>query len=182
MDCTAVEVPEESSRELDDDGGERGSRVSENPEDQNQIPDDLLDVFTYGMIQNPVKADDGHIYDAASIRSWFDTCRSRGLEIVSPHTKKRMGESLRSAAPQVNGRKDNVRSRLQKTLSKKLDLDDEDPIASVTNIGKIFAAIDPLRDLFQTMSWQVRTPPHWPGGAVRVASVWKINVHYSARH
>lgn len=75
MDTTAMFPPAEES------GTEEGQEyrwASEQPEDQNQIPDDLLDVFTYGVIQNPVKADDGHIYDAASIRSWFDTCRTRG--------------------------------------------------------------------------------------------------------
>jgi hypothetical protein len=41
-------------------------------------------------------------------------------------------------------------------VTKKLDLDESDPIASVNTMGMIFAAIDPLRDLFQTMSWQVR--------------------------
>jgi hypothetical protein len=132
--------------------------VSEEGTDQKKIPDDLLNVFTYGLIDEPVVAEDGHVYDQASIQAWFETLKSHGTEVVSPTTKRPMGTTLRKAQDAAERLSKTKTSRhwVARRGSRRLDFDEGgDSIASVISMGAIFAAIDPLRDLFKTMDWQV---------------------------
>ena len=148
MEEKGIPVEEESE------AGDREDEALENDGDRNRIPDPLVNVFTYELIEDAVVAEDNHVYDAASIKSWFENLRSQGREIISPHTKRVMGDTLRK--PERTRQLDSARGRLRRRHSKKLDYDEADDIASVVTLGQIFAAIDPLRDLFKTMSWQVR--------------------------
>eukprot|EP00952_Eustigmatos_sp_NYUAD-ZCMA_P011200 45599-Eustigmatos_ZCMA.PRE.1 len=64
-------------------------------QDKKKIPDELLNVFSYEMIEEPVMAEDGRVYDESSIKDWFSSLQAQGRELVSPHTKKPMGGLLR---------------------------------------------------------------------------------------
>jgi GTP-binding protein EngB required for normal cell division len=111
------------------------------------------------IFQDPVKAEDGRTYDRSGIEAWFASCRQRGLPIVSPWTRKKIGTQLKADAAAASGAA-KLRKRVKQTLhnpSCGLDLRTAlQGISSIHQLRKAFALLDPLRDILeQTLDgWQ----------------------------
>ena len=45
-------------------------------------------------VQDPVTAEDGHVYSRKSIKEWIETCQLGDIPIISPYTRAEMGPTL----------------------------------------------------------------------------------------
>ena len=50
--------------------------------------------ITYGLLEDPVVADDRRTYSRQAILDWFQGCRTRQVPITSPWTREEMSERL----------------------------------------------------------------------------------------
>ena len=58
------------------------------------LPDILVDVITQDIIEDPVTAEDGHVYSHESISEWIETCQEGNIPIISPTTRQEMGPKI----------------------------------------------------------------------------------------
>lgn len=111
------------------------------------IPDNMIDLITYEIVEDPVRAEDGNVYSRDSILDWFDGCVENGEAITSPLTGKPMGTNLKPdsalarAVEQFKARGGRSQRYNESTQT-------------IGTLAKIFEIIDPLRDLFATKNWQ----------------------------
>lgn len=115
-----------------------------------KIPEDLLDVITYGIIENPVIAEDGLTYSKKSILDWLSRCKSNNEPTTSPITRREIGETLRPNITVQRSLDRFLKSNVAVNFSK--DGGRETP--SISFLGKVFEAIDPIRDIFESVEWQ----------------------------
>ena len=111
------------------------------------IPENMIDMITYEILQDPVLADDGIVYSKDSILDWFDGCAENGEPITSPLTGNPMGTNLKPDAALA-------RSIEQFKASGGKSQRFNESTQTIGTLAKIFEIIDPLRDLFATKNWQ----------------------------
>ena len=114
-----------------------------------KIPEELLDVITYGLIDSPVIAEDNITYSKASIQDWFRQCKARDEPVTSPMTRREIGETLRPNFPVQR-----LLEEFQKTASENHSIMREREAPSIALLAKVFEVIDPIRDLFTSLKWQ----------------------------
>ncbi len=95
------------------------------------------------IFEEPVKAEDGRTYDREGIEAWFETCRVKNEPITSPWTRERMGQVLRPDWEAAESA-EKVRAEAVRNLP------------SINDLRKVFAILDPLRDILnQSLNgWQ----------------------------
>ena len=58
------------------------------------IPDDFKCGISMGIMQKPVLASDGHLYDLASLQNWYNVQTEKGLAFTSPFTREKLSEQV----------------------------------------------------------------------------------------
>ena len=107
---------------------------------------DLEDMLAGGTIEDPVRAEDGQLYDRKSIEAWFSACKKSkayNYKIVSPHnTNKKMGNTLKpdaKMAQELQRRRDEVeRGETPMGLPMKV------PYKSIGMLSEVFEQLDRL--------------------------------------
>ena len=112
-----------------------------------QIPENMIDMITYEILEDPVKAEDGYIYSRDSLLDWFDGCEENGESITSPLTGNPMGTTL---VPDVALAKSIEQFKAKGGKTQRYN----ESTQTIGTLAKIFEIIDPLRDLFATKNWQ----------------------------
>ena len=116
------------------------------------IPENLIDMITYELLEDPVVAEDGHTYSRATILDWFAGCREAGEPITSPLNRREIGETLRPD-PQTARAVESYKANFKQQGGVKSQKYNEST-QTIGTLAKIFEIIDPLRDLFATKNWQ----------------------------
>jgi len=111
------------------------------------IPENMIDMITYEILQDPVLADDGKVYSRDSILDWFDGCAENGEPITSPLTGHPMGTNLK---PDTALARSIEQFKARGGKSQRFN----ESTQTIGTLAKIFEIIDPLRDLFATKNWQ----------------------------
>lgn len=111
------------------------------------IPENMIDMITYELYEDPVIAEDNFVYSRSSIMDWFEGCQESGESITSPLTGTRMGTTLRPD-PQMERNVSAFKARGQKSQRA------NESTQTIGTLAKIFEIIDPLRELFATKNWQ----------------------------
>jgi hypothetical protein len=111
------------------------------------IPENMIDMITYELLEDPVIAEDNHVYSRNSLLDWFDGCTEVGEAITSPLTGRPMGTSMKPE-PNIARQVEQFKARGGKSLRF------NESTQTIGTLAKIFEIIDPLRDLFATKNWQ----------------------------
>jgi len=113
-----------------------------------KVPEDLLDVITYGLIDDPVIAEDNFTYSRQTITDWYRQCKIDGEPVTSPMYRTEVGETLRPNYPLLQKLEEFKRNGIDTSIVK------EREAPSIALLAKVFEVIDPIRDLFASMKWQ----------------------------
>ena len=111
------------------------------------IPESMIDMITYEILEDPVVAEDGHVYSRNSLLDWFDGCTEVGEAITSPLTGRPMSTSMK---PEPNLARQVEQFKARGGKSQRFN----ESTQTIGTLAKIFEIIDPLRDLFATKNWQ----------------------------
>jgi hypothetical protein len=115
--------------------------------------------ITNNIFEDPVKAEDGRTYERDGIEAWFASCRKRNLPVTSPWTREEIGTELKSDPEAASGAQ-KLREELAKSGNNGTIAADVRAalgnIASIYDLRKIFAALDPLRGILEKSldGWQ----------------------------
>ena len=114
---------------------------------------ELVDALTGALIEEPVCAADGHVYDRRSLTAFFEQRRAAGQPTVSPQDLETpMGEELREA-PEVKAALDELRSDAQHGTPAR---EPPQSFKSLSTLRSVFDVLDPLSELLaETLKgWQ----------------------------
>lgn len=111
------------------------------------IPESMIDMITYELLDDPVVAEDNLVYSRNSLLDWFDGCAEIGEPITSPLTGRPMGTGMR---PEPNLARQIEQFKARGGRSQRFN----ESTQTIGTLAKIFEIIDPLRDLFATKNWQ----------------------------
>jgi hypothetical protein len=120
---------------------------------------DLFCPIVNDVFEDPVKAEDGKTYERSGIESWFQSLRQRDLPIISPWTRREIGEKLvrdEAAAERAKG----LRQAMKRTLrnpAREVDLRTAlQGVSSIHDLRSVFGVLDEVRDVLeQTLDgWQ----------------------------
>ena len=115
---------------------------------------ELVDALTGALIEDPVRAADGHVYDRRALTSFFEQRRAAEQPIVSPQDlEKPMGEEL-SEAPEVKAKLDELRADVRHGA--KHVREPPQSYKSLSALRSVFDVLDPLSELLaETLKgWQ----------------------------
>jgi hypothetical protein len=93
------------------------------------------------IFENPVKAEDGRTYERQGIEEWFESCRKQGKLITSPWLRdKTMGTTLVADRTAAAGAKKLCQQLAKETVKN---------LPSIHDLSKVFATLDPLRNILE---------------------------------
>jgi hypothetical protein len=138
---------------------------------QDDIPPSLVDPITYELFEDPVIASDNHTYERESILQWWAARAAHNEPLLSPLTRERMTRDLRpniivrQLVADLKARRAVEETKAAETKGHEAEDDDNsdfnlrlpqmpDEVTSVVALARVFAAIDPLRDVLQELSWE----------------------------
>lgn len=106
-------------------------------------------------MKQPVRAEDGFVYEEKGLVNYFADLKSRGEEIVSPQTKQPMKETFEKDSALAL----KIKNFVDEHFSKIDSLPVIDTQSSMLQLSSLFTALDSLKDiLVETLGeW---TPPH----------------------
>jgi hypothetical protein len=117
-------------------------------------PRRFYDPISGGVLDQPVRAEDGRIYSRSSIEARFAQDAATGRDTVSPATGEPMGTAL-TAATEIEAELDAFRQTYA-GRSVGPDGDSTSGVQSLKQLGVIFSQLDRLRDILATTleGWQ----------------------------
>ena len=114
---------------------------------------ELVDALTGALIEEPVRAADGHVYDRRALTAFFEQRRAARQPIVSPQDLETpMGIELRPA-PEVKAALDELRADAQHGAPAR---EPPQSFKSLSALRSVFDVLDPLSELLaETLKgWQ----------------------------
>ena len=111
------------------------------------VPENLIDMITFELLEDPVRAEDGYVYSRNSILDWFEGCEEVGEPLTSPLTGRPMGHTLQPD-PHTAKLVETFKNRGIK--SQRFN----ESTQTIGTLAKIFEIIEPMKDLFATKNWQ----------------------------
>ena len=115
---------------------------------------ELVDALTGALIEEPVRAADGHVYDRRALTAFFEQRRAAGQPIVSPQDLETpMGTELRPA-PEVKKALDELRADAQHGAPAR---EPPQSFKSLSALRSVFDVLDPLSELLaETLNGRAR--------------------------
>lgn len=110
------------------------------------VPRRFIDPVTFAIMREPVRADDGRVYERRSIARWISECEEEGRTITSPTTGQPMGPDLTEDSD-LQQEIAAFWSRFLASPHGNADEEDEEEVASVRDLCKVFSVLDQVRDI-----------------------------------
>ena len=104
----------------------------------------------HSIMVDPVTAADGMNYERWNIEMWIANRESRNKPVISPVTRKPMDTEL-AANPQLRAEITSFLDDFDDSLGEAAESPSDEPVESVRSLNQIFAVMDSLQDVLQSV-------------------------------